>query len=158
MMSLTLPKGDVLLIKGLFEKLGREKYLEAYVANKLPPGIEKAKRFDARIFNKTVGRAIAQSRRQSQVKKHMVFVTHDGGTPAPSGFGAVFTRVTKIDPQLIPDQQTLDKNGKPYTGPMRNAEYIGVHFRDGRPVWVEFRGHRFVPGRKPAYRWQEAYH
>lgn len=128
--------------------MGREAYMTAWAAGELPPGIESQAAFNARIAGRTLGRGRSLSLAKGDKKKHVVIVTHDGGTAVPSGFGAVFTHLTKLNPQEIEDAE----NG--YKGPMRNGEYIGVKLKDGKTMWAEFRGRVFAPAKK-GQAWKE---
>lgn len=146
--ELDLPRGNRKKAEKLIRELGREKYLKLWAAGKGQKDIESIKSFNARIARSTLGWAIRESRRRSEGQKHLVFVTHDGGTEVASGFGAVFTKLTGLDPQEV-----VDRKAK-YGGPMRNGEYMGIKVRDGKPVSVEFRGRTFTPTRGRT--WQEA--
>ncbi len=140
--ELDLPKGDRALAKRLLEQMGREAYMRAWAAGTLPPGIEGQESFNRRIMARTFVRASKLSKKPGNKQKHLVIVTHDGGTSVPSGFGAVFTKLTGLDPQKIEETKTG------YKGPMRNAEYVGVKIRDGKALWAEFRGRVFLPFKK----------
>ncbi|MDP3742110.1 MAG: hypothetical protein Q8R15_02230 [Candidatus Micrarchaeota archaeon] len=140
--ELDLPKGDPALTSGLFESMGRAAYMEAWAAGKLPPGIESQTTFNARIAARTLGRGKSLSLAKGNQEKHVIIVTHDGGTTVPSGFGAVFTKLTRLDPQAIEDATNN------YKGPMRTGEYVGVKLKNGKAMWAEFRGRVFAPGKK----------
>ncbi len=140
--ELDIPKGDRALAQRLLQQMGREAYLQAWAAGTLPPGIEGQTSFNKRIMARTFVRARKLSKAMGSKQKHLVIVTHDGGTSVPSGFGAVFTKLTGLDPQKIEDAATS------YKGPMRTTEYIGVKIRNGKALWAEFRGRVFVPGKK----------
>lgn len=140
--ELDLPKGDRTLTSRLFEGMGREAYMRAWAAGELPPGIESQADFNKRIASRTLARGRSLSLTKGKQEKHVVIVTHDGGTAVPSGFGAVFTKLTRLDPQAIEDADNK------YKGPMRLGEYIGVKLKDGKTMWAEFRGRIFVPGKR----------
>ncbi len=97
--ELDLPKGDRELIKRLFEQFGREGYLQKWTQGNLPlearGKIESPADFNRRISKKTLARGSTLSKQPGKKEKHLVIVTHDGGTKVASGFGAVFSKLTR---------------------------------------------------------------
>lgn len=154
--ELGLPNGDKDASAKMFEKLGRDAYMQQWAAGKLSSDmVEPLDNYNHRIIENTLVKAVEMSKAKGKGEKHLVVVTHDGGSKVVCGFGAVFEHMTKRNPQEVSDEVNRDSTtGKPYVGPMRTGEYIGVHARNGVVHLVEFRGKWFAPGKK-GEQWKE---